>query len=52
MKIRPRKIIQILGVTLGLSLFASVGLAKEAVVVRDINMRSKPTSASSIVGVL
>ena len=52
MKICPRKIVQILGVALLLSLFASVGLAQEAVVVRDVNMRSAPTTASSSVRLL
>jgi hypothetical protein len=51
-KICVRKIIQILAVTLLLSLFASIGLAQEAVVVRDVNMRSEPTSASSSVRLL
>lgn len=52
MKIWLRNIIQMLGATLLLLAFASVSLAQEAVVVRDVNMRSQPTAASSSVRLL
>jgi Bacterial SH3 domain len=47
-----RTIARTLGASLVVSLFAPVGFAQEAVVVRDVHLRSEPTAASSSVRLL
>ncbi len=47
-----RTIAQILGAALLISIFASVNFAQDAIVIRNVNMRSEPTTASPSIRLL
>lgn len=52
MKSNVRRIAQVLGASLLLSLFVSISFAQNATVVRNVNMRSEPTTASPSIRLL